>query len=177
MRAIVTAIACIKLSLAQSITILGDSLILASMRYIRAFMPEAYIDAKVGRKFQEAIPLIDALEQSQKLGKVVVINLTTNAPVSLRELLEVSDRLSASGRQLVIVNTRVPRHWESYNNENIKTLSILRPQVLVVDWHLITHSVCHDEPCLKKDGYHLTEAGTLLYSLAIYSKVSKALER
>ena len=43
---------------------------------------DAYVDAKVGRQFKEAVGIVDWLRDNRKLGKIVVLGLGNNGTFS-----------------------------------------------------------------------------------------------
>ena len=164
-----------KVSFAQEITIIGDSLTLGSEKYIRQQIPDAVIDAKVGRKFQEAMPVIKELESKGLLGKIVVIALGTNGLFTVEDGLQVIDYLTARQRKVIFVNVKVPRYWESQVNQNYQILKQLRPNIEVIDWNYLSTVLCSRPDigaCFRQDGYHLTPVGSYIYSYIIYKYVS-----
>lgn len=155
-------------SFGEDVVIIGDSLTVGSERYIRYFVPNAIIDAKVGRKFQEVMGIIRELENTGNLKSIVVIGLATNSQISLEELVYVIDYLTTKNRKVILVNTKVPRKWEEINNYNIYLAKALRPNIEVVDWKRISEHYCKKYVCFRSDGYHLTDVGSYIYSYAIY---------
>lgn len=153
---------------AEDVVIIGDSLTVGSEKYIRYFIPNAVIDAKVGRKFQEVMGIIKNLENEGKLKNTVVISLSTNSQISLEELIGVVDYLLAREKKVILVNTKVPRKWEDINNYNIYLAKSLRPQIEVVDWKRISDYYCKTYNCFRPDGYHLTDVGSYIYGYVIY---------
>lgn len=152
----------------EDVTIIGDSLTVGSERYIRYFIPSAVVDAKVGRKFQEVMGIIRELEETGRLRNTVVIALATNSQISIEELVYVTDYLTAKGRRVILVNTKVPRKWEEINNYNMYLMKVLKPNIEVVDWKRISEYYCRVYICFRSDGYHLTDVGSYMYSYAIY---------
>lgn len=154
---------------ASDITIIGDSLTVGSEKYLKYFMPNAVIDAKVGRKFQEVMDILKDIEAKGNLGDIVVISLSTNSQISLEEIVNVIDYLSSKGRKVILVNTKVPRRWEDINNYNIYLAKSIRPkEVEIVDWKRISDYYCQRYNCFRQDGYHLTDVGSYLYGYVIY---------
>lgn len=153
---------------AEDVVIIGDSLTVSSERYIKYFIPNVVIDAKVGRKFQEVMGIIKSLENEGKLKNTVVISLSTNSQISLEELVSVVDYLLERGKRVILVNTKVPRKWEDINNYNIYLTKSIRPQIEVVDWKRISDHYCKIYNCFRSDGYHLTDVGSYIYSYIIY---------
>lgn len=163
-----------KISFAQEITIIGDSLILGAQNYLKQQIPDVVIDAKVGRKFQEAMARIKDLEEKGLLGKVVVIALGTNGAFSVEEGLQVIDYLQSKGRKVLFVNAKVPRWWESEVNKTYQVLKSMRPSIEVIDWYNLSSVICSrsDVSCFRPDGYHLTPTGSYIYSYIIYRYIN-----
>ncbi|MEZ0323360.1 MAG: acyltransferase [Hydrogenothermaceae bacterium] len=155
-------------SYSEEVVIIGDSLTVGSQKYLKYFIPNAVIDAKVGRKFQEVMDIVKNLESSGNLKDIVVISLATNGEISLQELIYVIDYLSQKGKKVILVNTKVPRKWEDVNNYNIYLAKVLRPNIEVVDWKKISDYYCKIYQCFRSDGYHLTDVGSYIYSYVIY---------
>ncbi len=157
-----------------SVTIIGDSLTVGSSNYIKYYLPDAVIDAKVGRKFQETMERIKILEEKGLLNDIVVIALGTNGTFTVEEGLEVIDYLTNRNKKVIFVNTKVPRWWEGEVNNTYTMLKKLRPQIEVIDWKYISEVVCNrnDMPeCFRKDGYHLTDMGSYIFSFIIYKYI------
>ncbi|PMP77272.1 MAG: acyltransferase [Sulfurihydrogenibium sp.] len=164
-------------SFAQDVTIIGDSLVVGAQNYLKQQIPDVVIDAKVGRKFQEALPRIKYLESKGLLGKIVVIALGTNGAFSVEEGLEVIDYLQSKGRKVIFVNAKVPRSWESEVNQTYEKLKKLRPSIEVIDWYNLSTTICSnsDVKCFRPDGYHLTPEGSYIYSYIIYKYINNYL--
>jgi hypothetical protein len=62
---------------------------------------------------------------------------------------------------VVFVNLKVPRSWETPNNNAIANGVAKYPNAVMVDWH----DASSDHPeYFAKDGYHLTVAGAKVYT-------------
>lgn len=164
-------------SFGNSINIIGDSLIVGSSEYLRSiFETKAYIDAKIGRHFEEAFEIIRNLEERNSLGQIVVVNLTNNSAVSYESFEKLLNYLKEKGRSVIFVNTHVPKSWRDYNNQNLNKLIKNRKDFYLVDWYDIFNAVCHEHSCLRKDGVHLTKEGSLLYAYSISFAIWQALK-
>jgi hypothetical protein len=157
-----------KASFPKEITIIGDSITLGSIKYIKRYIPNAVVDAKVGRKFQELPERISNLERKGLLRDTVIIALGTNGPFTIDEGLRIIDYLQSSGRQVIFVNVKVPRWWESNVNATYLELKRLRPSIKILDWNYVSRSVCPHTQCFREDGYHLTNIGSDLFARLIY---------
>lgn len=174
MKKLLTLLILFKLAFSQEITIIGDSLTVGAQNYIKQQIPDVVIDAKVGRKFQEAMVRIKDLESKGLLGRVVVIALGTNGTFTVEEGLKVIDYLQSKGRKVIFINAKVPRWWESEVNKNYQILKTIRPSVEVIDWYNLSGIICSrsDINCFRPDGYHLTSEGSYIYSYIIYKYIN-----
>lgn len=158
-----------KASLSKEITIIGDSITVGATKYIKRYIPDAVVDAKVGRKFQEAMGRILDLESKGLLKDTVIIALGTNGPFTIDEGLRIIDYLQSSGRQVIFVNVKVPRWWENDVNNTYLELKKLRPSIKVLNWNYIGNMcVSMHMQCFREDGYHLTRTGSDLFARLIY---------
>jgi hypothetical protein len=106
------------------------------------------------------------LERKGLLKDTVIIALGTNGYFTVEEGLRVIDYLQSRGRQVVFVNVKVPRKWESVVNNTYRELSRLR-NVRVLDWKAVADNIC-DARCFRDDGYHLTNIGAYWFVWLIY---------
>lgn len=155
------------------ISIIGDSLVVGSQKYIRNlfFDRRIHIDAQVGRQFRSAFDII----HSVKPGSIVVINLFNNSPVDYQEIESLVKILRDRNIHIVFVNTHVPRSWREYNNRNLQLIKLRYPEVYVLDWGNIINTFCFERNCLRSDGVHLTQEGSFYYALALYFVVHQAM--
>ncbi len=145
--------------LEQTVSAVGDSVMLGSTQALLDAMPHLDIDAEVGRQPAAALTVVKAMRASGELGDTVVLHLGNNGPFTAREL---DDLLQAIGndRRVLLVNLRVPRAWEEPNNEVIAGGVKRHSNVLLIDWHSV--SAGHAE-YFRDDGVHLLPAGALVY--------------
>lgn len=152
---------------AESLTIIGDSITLKAKPYFEQISPTTFsviIDAKKGRKFQDLFERINFLELNSLLKNVVIIALGTNGPFTLYEALNITDYLLNLGKKVFFVNVKVPRVWEDEVNFVLKELKKLRQEIYIIEWNPEYKKLCSNVTCFKKDGYHLTDEGALIYA-------------
>ncbi|MGC8968953.1 MAG: hypothetical protein ACP5JV_11780, partial [Thermus sp.] len=155
-------------SFGVEVSIIGDSLTVGSKDFLKMHIPDAVIDGKVGRKFQEAMERLKYLEAKGLLGKIVVIELGTNGPFTVEEGLKLIDYLQSKNRKVIFVNVKVPKPWEPVVNQTYEKLKELRPSIEVIDWYNLSTVLCPlENKCFRPDGYHLTNQGSAVYSLII----------
>lgn len=81
-------------------------------------LPGIYIDGKIGRQMHQAPETIDALRKDGNLRGVVILELGTNGSFTEKQLTEALDDLT-DAKEIILINTRVPRSWESVVNETL----------------------------------------------------------
>ncbi len=151
----------------QSITIIGDSVVINVIPYLQKSYPTLKADTKIGRQFTEAPKIIQQLQNSNSLGDVVIIELGTNGAFPKEQMITVIESLD--NRKILFVNTRVPRQWESIVNKNLKEVSSKYPKnTKVVDWYKA--SANHDS-YFSSDGVHLKPEGAKIYASLLVKAV------
>ena len=111
-------------------------------------------------------PIVEELGKEGRLGSVVVVQVGINGTVTSDELRAVVD--AAAGRRVLIINARVPRSWETGNNELVRTLVPTLHNAGVIDWYSASDG--HRDWFLN-DGVHLTEDGRKAYADLIRAAV------
>jgi hypothetical protein len=151
------------------ITAIGDSVMLDIKPYLEKQLPGIVVDGKVGRKFVDGVELINRLKSDGKLGDIVIIELGTNGAFSDKKLRGLLDSL-ADMRQVLLINSRVPRDWQDIVNDTLTSVAKDYPNTTLVDWYSL--SANHDE-YFAKDGVHLETIGSHAYvSLIVKSLFS-----
>ncbi|CAH0120224.1 O-acetyltransferase OatA [Paenibacillus sp. CECT 9249] len=126
---------------------------------LKEFLPGIVIDGKVGRQMSDALEDTKQLESDRKLGKVVIIELGTNGPFSSKTLNGVLDSLGDE-RQIMLVNTRVPRKWQATVNEMLAQAAEDRANVTLIDWYSYS---ADKADWFAGDGVHLKTEGAEAY--------------
>lgn len=122
-------------------------------------LPGIVIDAQLGRQMYQAPDLISRLEEEDKLGKIVMLELGTNGSFTEKQLRKTLDSLE-SAVEILLVNTRVPKPWEREVNETLTKVAESYPNIKLIDWHLLSSG--HEE-YFYPDGVHLTQSGVQAY--------------
>lgn len=116
------------------ITGLGDSVLLEAKAELERRLPDASVDAEVGRQFKELLAVAKAQRDSGRLGQEVILQLGNNGPVTASQFDEIMDVLRGVPR-VVVINVKVPRPWETPNNEVIADGVRRWPTAVLLDWH------------------------------------------
>jgi peptidoglycan/LPS O-acetylase OafA/YrhL/ribosomal protein L21E len=157
-----------KIITGKGVTAIGDSVMLDIEPYLRQTMPGVIIDGKVGRQMNEAPAVIQQLNNNGQLGSKVIIELGTNGSFTKEQLDELLSRLG-SAKKIILVNTRVPRPWESIVNDALNAAAAEDPRVTVVDWYSASKG---QDAFFASDGVHLNPSGAKAYATLVANAVS-----
>ncbi|WP_051350992.1 acyltransferase family protein [Sulfobacillus thermosulfidooxidans] len=157
----------------DTITAIGDSIMIDATPYLRQLLPGIVISAQIGRQFIQAPAVIAQLRQDGLLGHYVIVELGTNGPFTLQQL----DALIASlgHRQIIFVNTRVPRPWQNIVNSTLAQGAQQFPgHVHIVNWY---QASAGKSSYFYPDGVHLNPQGAAYYASLIAHTVKMLEER
>lgn len=151
----------------KEVLAVGDSVMLDIASSLRRKIPGITIDGQVGRQVREALQLTSTYASFNHPDKAVVIELGTNGYFTDGQLDALLDAFSKA--DVYLVNTRVPRQWESEVNESLRKHADSRQNVTLVDWH--AEALQHPE-YFTADGVHLMPKG----AEALASLIVKAMK-
>ncbi|GIG38355.1 acyltransferase family protein [Cellulomonas phragmiteti] len=133
-----------------TVSAFGDSVMLGAAAELAA--RGVAVDAVVSRQFGEMADLVLGAAAAGGLGHTVVVHGGTNGPVAeddLRRLLA-----GTSGHRVFVVDVRVPRPWEQYDNELFARVVPEYPHARLLGWKSLADA--HPD-WLYDDGIHLRE--------------------
>ncbi len=133
---------------------IGDSLLIDIAPSLKKIYPNITVDAKVGRQVSQAVDLIPSYINFNRPDKAVIIMLGTNGYFTNNHIDTLLDAFSKS--HIYLVNTRVPRSWESKVNNKFYEKAQENDNITLVDWH--SAAVGHPE-YFTEDGVHLNPTG------------------
>jgi peptidoglycan/LPS O-acetylase OafA/YrhL len=139
---------------------IGDSVMLGAKAALEARMPGMYVDAAVNRQVKGGAELAAALKAQGAIGRAVVVHLGTNGVTSQKQFDELMATLGDVPR-VVMLNTKVPRPWESRVNGLIGDTAGRYPNVVFVDWK--SQGDGHQE-WFWNDGIHLRPEGAAAFA-------------
>ncbi|EGQ3980072.1 acyltransferase family protein [Staphylococcus pseudintermedius] len=135
--------------------LIGDSVMVDIGDDFRSFVPKADINGKVGRQLVEATSLAKRQYQSYRdKNDIVVLELGTNGDFTEEQLNSLLEQFGEA--DIYLVNTRVPRSYESHVNQVLAKAAKKRANVTLVDWY--SRSENHTE-YFAPDGIHLQPPG------------------
>ena len=147
------------------VTGLGDSVLLEAKAGLERQLPDASIDAEVGRQFKELLAVAKAKRDSGALGPLVILQLGNNGPVTSSQFDEIMEVLRGAQRVLVI-NVKVPRPWEAPNNQMLAEGVRRWPNAVLMDWH--KHGAANPQ-YFGDDGTHMGPTGIRIFTALILS--------
>ncbi|MFG1730590.1 acyltransferase family protein [Paenibacillus sp. 843] len=154
----------------SAITAIGDSVMLGVSPYLEKSLPGIHIDAVIGRQMRQADDLIPAMKTQNRIdGGIIIIGLGTNGAFSKKDLDSLLRPLDTA-KQILLINTRVPRDWEQNVNGMLAKAAAQNPKVTLVDWY----SASKDHPeYFRSDGVHLEPEGAEAYTSMLLQAIKK----
>ncbi|MGE6367471.1 acyltransferase family protein [Bacillus paramycoides] len=152
----------------QTVTAIGDSVMIDITPYLKNAFPDIRIDAQIGRQLSKAIPVVEQLKNEGNLGNYVIIGLGTNGAFTTEQLVSLIN-LIGNERKIIFINTRVPRPWESIVNERLKVTTSKYPNITLVDWYAASAG---KRDYFAPDGVHLTNVGAEAYAALVAEAVN-----
>ncbi|MBV8980325.1 MAG: hypothetical protein JO086_05440, partial [Acidimicrobiia bacterium] len=147
---------------------IGDSVMVGAAPALQARLgPGGYIDAHIGRQFDEGIQVVKTYHDRGRLGRAVVVHLGDNGPIRPTEVDALLDQL-AGVPNVVLVNVRVARPWQDEVNQTLADAVARHPGVKLVDW--FGFSAPHGD-WFESDHTHLKESGMAAFADAVASAV------
>ncbi len=151
----------------KEILAIGDSIMLDITQDLNEKYNNITIDGKIGRQMSEALTLANKYTAFNTSDKAVIIELGTNGYFTDKQIDKLLDSFSKS--HIFLINTRVPRSWESKVNKTLEEKAEERENITLIDWYSIASK--HPE-YFDQDGVHLNPKG----SEALTNLISEKLE-
>jgi hypothetical protein len=120
------------------------------------------VDAVVGRQNDSTLDVLQRYRDEGTLAGVqqLIVHIGTNGPFTQKQF----DRLvviTADVPDVVVVNVRVPKSWESASNRVIAdNVPNAAPRLRIADWH----EASGHPGVVGKDGVHPTPSGAKVYA-------------
>ncbi len=159
--------------LGRDVTAIGDSVMLAAAQQLRAVLPGSYIDAQVSRQMSQGIAVLRQLASQGELRPIVIVGLGTNGPITMPQVRALQ-AVAGPQRTLVLVNTFVPRPWQSEVNAVVAAAARRYGDVTMANWYT---TIRNRTGLLWGDGVHPQPAGAVLYARMVAAEVQRAASR
>lgn len=140
----------------KGVTAIGDSIMVDVEPYLKKELPGIVVDGKIGRQLYQAEAVVQGLKAKNKLGQRVIIELGTNGAFTKQQLVSLLQSLG-SVKQIVLVNTRVPRPWQNTVNKIVAQVAKTYPHTTLVNWYKDTAG---KNAIFYPDGVHLKPGGS-----------------
>ncbi len=150
---------------------IGDSVMLAASQDLQeAFGSSITVDAKVGRQVSEGLARLAAYRAAGRLRglRAVVVDLGSNGPFIPQQLHQL-ESITRGVPEVVLVNVRVPRAWQSITNQTIASGVATDPRLRLADWYQASAS----PSLLWPDQIHPDPAGQVVYSNLVVRAVGQ----
>jgi peptidoglycan/LPS O-acetylase OafA/YrhL/lysophospholipase L1-like esterase len=147
----------------NGMTAIGDSVMVEVGPALQKHYPGMVVDGRIGRQMYQAPQVIKDLDAQGKLGQTVIIELGANGAFTEKQFADILELLGAD-RQIILVNTRVPRQWESVVNLLLGQAAENNQNIKLVDWYGASSG--HNE-YFYNDGVHLKAAGVEAYAALV----------
>ena len=154
----------------SDITLVGDSVSLASAPELQSKFPGIYIDAVVSRSIRRGgLETIERLLAKKQLRRVLVVALGTNGYFGdgtiARLLKEVGN-----DRDVIFVTAHAPVVWVPANNADVRLITKQHHNVYLADWD---KAISVHPELLGPDGIHPGPTGGSLYANSIAAAIAK----
>ena len=114
------------------VTAIGDSVIINADSYIRKYIPNFYLDGKVGRDMVDGPAVLSSVKQNVGLGDIVIVSLGSNGSANEKDLKQIME--IADGRDVYFVNTSHTQSYMDYVNKCLKEFTDKTPKAHLVYW-------------------------------------------
>jgi peptidoglycan/LPS O-acetylase OafA/YrhL len=152
----------------KRITAIGDSVMLGSVAKLNSTLPgSVFVDARVGRQVSECLQILTVWRDRGLLGDVVVVHIGNNGTFTEDQFNQMKGIL-AGVPKVIFINNKVPRSWESGNNQVITNGAASMPNAILIDWKAAGDA--HPE-WFAKDGMHMGTTGAQEYAWMINAQL------
>lgn len=146
---------------------IGDSVMLGAKAQLRERGVQV-VDAAVSRQAATGPGLLR--KRGAKLPEHVVVHLGTNGTYTLKMCKQLV-RAAGKERRVYLVTVKVPRKWESVNNEMLRKCdsAFRSDRVVLLDWNFVATK---NPSYLYADGVHLRPEGARAFARMIERAVT-----
>jgi hypothetical protein len=119
------------------------------------------VDAEISRHGSGFAETIEQVADAGLLPDVVVVQPGGNGPISEDDMVALMEAV-ADARRVIVVTDRPHRPWSEPNNELVRSLPDEHPNVVVLDWAVLSDACTGD--CFALDEIHLGVDGRTFYA-------------
>jgi peptidoglycan/LPS O-acetylase OafA/YrhL len=156
-------------SAGSTIDAVGDSVMLAALPELESTFPGIAIDAVVSRQMSKLPGIVQKLADAHQLRHTLLIGLGTNGYIT-RSTLDRVHGIIGPSRQMILVNTQVPRVWQASVNHILGKYADDYDNVELADWH---HAIAPHISILAPDHIHPGPTGGKIYANAVKAALAR----
>ena len=150
---------------------LGESVMLGAAPQLTA--GGILTDAEVGRGPDKMGDIVQWLHANNRIGRVMVLQVGTNGPVSQAQYDRLMSFLPAGEVTVVFLTVKAPKSWIAGNNQLIRALPQQYPNVRVIDWEAEAAAI-ESELSRSDGGVHLrTTFAKQFYANLIFNGIGR----
>jgi peptidoglycan/LPS O-acetylase OafA/YrhL len=147
---------------------IGDSVMVGAAPALQARLGSGgFIDAHIGRQFEDGVRVAEFYRVRGRLGRAVVVHLGDNGAITPGQIDALIAQL-AGVPNVLFVNVRVTKPWQDEVNQTLADGVARHPGVKLVDW--FNFSAPHGE-WFASDRTHLNETGAAAFADLIVSSI------
>ena len=143
--------------------LLGDSVMVGATTELLKRLPCVSLDSQVGRQLGKGIQILSERKSKGLLSDTVIIHLGNNSPINSNQIEALLNLLSDTKR-IIFVNLKLPRNYESSNNQLLHEAGAKKANIHLIDWR---SNSMNAKNVFGSDGIHLTHQGAKLYASLI----------
>lgn len=144
---------------------IGDSVLLGASHYITRIIPNAVIDAKVGRQATEILDIIDKHPEKVSVSDAIIVHIGTNGYIRKDVLEKIVSKIGPD-KKIYFLTVNAPVPWKEKVNENIKNMQKF-PNVRIIEWDKYK-----EDDLFVTDKVHLSKKGIIKYASLIKSSLN-----
>lgn len=154
----------------DSITAIGDSVMLGAAPEIKKVLPQCIVDAKECRQVAGTEEVINSLIGQGSLGDTVIIALGTNGPFNEASGQKVIDSIGKDRAIFWMKMYGRDAYWQKDTNSMIEKMAEKNSNVYIIDWPKTAEA--HSE-WFYDDGIHINADGQKAYADLILNSLKE----
>jgi peptidoglycan/LPS O-acetylase OafA/YrhL len=148
---------------------IGDSVMLASAPELEQAFPGIAIDAVVSRQMSTLPGIVQHMADTNRLRPTLLVGLGTNGFIA-RSTLDRVRAILGPQRDLILVNTQVPRVWQASVNHILASYANDYDNVELADWHT---AIAPHISILAPDHIHPGPTGGRIYASTVRAALAR----
>ncbi|MGL4248963.1 MAG: acyltransferase family protein [Lactococcus garvieae] len=149
----------------------GDSVMVAGSTNLQEAFPRMTIKAVVGEQVDGGATILAENKEAVKKADTVLIGLGTNGTLTVGDTNYVAKIMEEIGDKPVFwINNKMPRPWETNNNEQLEAMAKKYPNLTIIDWHGLSEN---QSSWFYSDAIHPKDQGAINYTRLVLENMTK----